>query len=101
MARLRAELPDSLQWQYLMICYKHMAKGSWRRDEKIYGINVAVFTHCYSMDVSVLGGNSGEPDIEALADALYGYDDRAIYMRFNGAGDILALFLESSEDLWG
>lgn len=81
--------------------YFPLAFSSWRRDEKIYGINAAVFTHCYSMDASVLGGNSGEPDIETLVDALYGYDDRAMYMRFSEAGDIMTLFLEGSEDLWG
>ncbi|HBA46590.1 MAG TPA: hypothetical protein DCZ91_02070 [Lachnospiraceae bacterium] len=81
--------------------YFPLAFSSWRRDEKIYGINVTVFTHCYSMDLSVLGGNGGEPDIETLVDALYGYEDRAMYMRFSEAGDILRLFLEGSENLWG
>ena len=81
--------------------YFPLAFSSWRRDEKIYGINVDVVTYCYSMERSVLGGDSGEPDIETLVDALYGHDDRAMYMRFSGAGDILELFLEGSEDLWG
>ena len=81
--------------------YFPIAFSTWRRDEEIYGINVTVLTIRYMMDVSVLGDGAGEPDIGTLVDALYAYEDRAMYMQYYGSGAILNMFLEGSEDLWG
>lgn len=81
--------------------YFPLAFSSWRREDRIYGINSSVFLHSYSMDASVLGENAGEPDIETLVDALSAHKEKAMYMRYSDSGDILEMFLEGSENLWG
>ncbi|MCM1223114.1 MAG: extracellular solute-binding protein, partial [Lachnospiraceae bacterium] len=72
----------------------------WREGEKIYGINIELFTYRYSIDASVLGEEQ-EMNIENLVNALYSYPDKAMYMRFCDSGDILEMFLQGSEDFWG
>lgn len=81
--------------------YFPLAFSTWRSDEKIYGVNVTVWNKRYIMDASVLGDGAGEPDIGTLVDALYAYEDKAMYMNYCDSGDILKMFLEGSEDLWG
>lgn len=81
--------------------YFPIAFSTWRRDEKIYGVNVTVWNERYIMDASVLGDGAGEPDIETLIDALYAYEDRAMYTDYRSSREILRMFLEGSEDLWG
>lgn len=81
--------------------YFPIAFSTWRRDKEIYGINVTLSTYRYMMDNSVLGEGIREPDIETLVDALYAYEDRAMYMQYYGSRAILKMFLEGSEDLWG
>ena len=81
--------------------YFPIAFSTWRRDGEIYGVNVTVWTIRYIMDASVLGDGAGEPDIGTLVDALYAYEDRAMYMPYYGSREILKMFLEGSEDLWG
>lgn len=81
--------------------YFPIAFSTWRRDEKIYGVNVTLWNERHIMDASVLGDNAGEPDIETLIDALYDYEDKAMYISYRGSGEVLKIFLEGSEDLWG
>lgn len=81
--------------------YFPLAFSSWRQGEVVYGANVSMTTYNYIMDASVLGGLDSEPDIEALVNALYDYEEKAMYMRFCEGSDILEMFLEGSEDFWG
>lgn len=81
--------------------YFPLAFSTWRSDEKIYGVNVTVWNKRYIMDASILGDGAGEPDIGTLVDALYAYEDKAMYMRYYGSQGILRMFLEGSENLWG
>ena len=81
--------------------YFPLAFSTWRRDEKIYGVNAEVWNYRYIMDASVFGEGAGEPDIGTLIDALYACEEKAMYMRYYGSAGILEMFLEGSEDLWG
>ncbi|MCM1098884.1 MAG: hypothetical protein NC427_12565 [Ruminococcus flavefaciens] len=81
--------------------YFPLAFSTWRQNENIYGVIVSPSIFTYSMDASVLGGNVGEMDIETLVNALYDYEEQAMYMLRYESGDILESFLGSSEDFWG
>lgn len=52
------------------------------------------------MDAAVLSGE-GEPDIETLVDSLLACGEDAYFLRSAKSDDLLDLFLEGSESLWG
>lgn len=80
--------------------YFPFAFSSWREGDKIYSINWFGKLQGYRMNESVLGSRE-EPGIEALMDALLEYEENAFYLYNEDSLDILRLFMEGSEDLWG
>lgn len=80
--------------------YFPAAFSSWRKGDKIYGINASMNLYSYSAEESLCAGK-GEADIETLVRSLLAREEKAMYMRFCGSGDILRMFLEGTEDLWG
>ena len=80
--------------------YFPMAFSSWRDGEAIYSINTIVMLDGYRIDEAVLGGRD-EPDVETLMDALLAYEEDAFYLYNTDSQELLRMFLEGSEDLWG
>lgn len=72
----------------------------WREGDGIYGIAAGGSFGIYKTDPRLLGGEELS-DIETLADALLAWPEEAAYMRNKDSADLLRLFLEGSEDLWG
>lgn len=70
-----------------------------RDGDRIYGISRSVQSYTYYISQAVLG-DQADPDIEALVDALAGYDGEGVFAYWS-AQWILQYFLEGSEDLWG
>lgn len=80
--------------------YFPLAFSSWRDGEKIYSVNVSCQLDGYRINEAVLGSRK-EPDIGILMDALLAYEEDAFYWYHDDAQDLLEMFLEGSEDLWG
>ena len=78
--------------------------GCWRSGEKIYSVSPSArfFLRGYGstlMDTSTLGQTS-EPDIKTLTDALLGWQEDAIFLEYTDSPEILELFLKGTENLW-
>lgn len=80
--------------------YFPLAFSSWRDGEEIYSINSFVSLQGYRIDEAVLGRREG-PDIGTLMDALLAWEENAFYWYHDDAQELLEMFLEGSEDLWG
>ncbi len=80
--------------------YFPLAFSSWREGDKVYSINSFVMLEGFRIDESVLGSRE-EPGIEALVDALLGYEENVFYLYNTDSMDILRMFMEGSENLWG
>lgn len=76
------------------------AFGSWREEDKIYGINVYIYPRGYKIREDTPVGD-GELDIYRLTDALYARREGAFFYGYGDAGAVLNILLEGSEDLWG
>lgn len=80
--------------------YFPLAFNSWRDGKEIYSVNIYVQLYGYRINEAVLGSRE-EPDIGTLMDALLAYEKDAFYWYHKDAQDLLEMFLEGSEDLWG
>ncbi len=80
--------------------YFPLAFGSLRQGEHIYGVNYNVIVWDYKVAAD-LPGSREMPDIEKLADALLAREGEGRYCRGYDAGEVLRVFLQGSEDLWG
>ncbi|MBD5461046.1 MAG: carbohydrate ABC transporter substrate-binding protein [Lachnospiraceae bacterium] len=80
--------------------YFPLVFSTWRQGEKIYGVNPRMNVIGYQMDERVLGGR-GTPDIEALVDALLAQEEDGVYYRGADSGQVLRMFLEGTDSLWG
>lgn len=74
--------------------------SAWRQGENIYGVTPKMEISSEEMDMTVLGSRES-PDIEALADALLAWEGNEVYRRRLDSGQLLNLFLQGSETLWG
>ncbi len=74
--------------------------STWRNGGRIYGINPRLSIVGYKMNADILKGD-GEPDIEGLADALLSWEGNAVYMSGKDSRDVLKMFLEGTDTLWG
>lgn len=71
-----------------------------REGDGIYGIAAGGDFVVYKTDPRLLGGEELS-DIGTLADALLAWPEEAAYMEYEDSADLLRLFLEGSESLWG
>ena len=81
------------------------AFGRYRDGGKIYSVTPRVDFARWGhgrilMDAAVLG-REGEPDIEMLMDSLLNGKEDAVFMMGVDSDELLDLFLEGSENLWG
>lgn len=76
------------------------AFGSWREDDKIYGINLYLNPSGYKIRKDTPVGD-GALDIYRLTDALSAREEDAVLYGYGDAGDVLGMLLEGSENLWG
>lgn len=80
--------------------YFPAAFGSWRREGRIYGANVAEDIAGLWIREEVFGGK--EPGIETLVDAMLAYEgEKAVFRQYWDGQYILEYFLSGSKDLWG
>ncbi len=80
--------------------YFPLVFASLRQDGKIYGVQARMTVWDYVITEEALG-NREMPDIEALADALLARKGGGIYCRGYDSAEVLRLFLEGTESLWG
>lgn len=76
------------------------AFGSWREDDKIYGINTYISPSGYKIRRDTPVGD-GALDIHRLTDALSARKDGAVFYAYADAVGVLDILLEGSENLWG
>lgn len=81
--------------------YLPAAFGSWREDDKIYGINVSLSPRGYVIRRDALPSGTEALDIRSLTDALAARGESAALYAYWDAGEVLKLLLEGSENLWG
>lgn len=79
---------------YFPAAFEYLRDGG-----KIYGISLSVHSDTYYISRAVLEDRA-EPDIEALVEALAGYEGEGVFESMS-AQQILRYFLEGSGDLWG
>lgn len=81
--------------------YLPAAFGSWREEDKVYGINVSLYPRGYKIRRDALPAGTGEMDIRSLTNALVAHKEGAAFYAYWDAQGILRLLLEGSENLWG
>ena len=77
----------------------------WKEGEKVYSVTTKIDFFLtggggYYIDTAVLG-QAKEPDIETLVDALLSWQEKSVYMDSTDSQEILEMFLEGTENLWG
>lgn len=78
--------------------YFPIAFNSMRRGDEIYSICPDPLIFVQEADGNIL---NSEPNIQELVDTLRALQEKAVYMEGVSAGELLRLFLEGSETLWG
>ncbi len=80
--------------------YFPLAFAFLRQGERIYSVTPKVSVWDYKLAEEVLEGME-ELEIEALADALLAREGKGRYCQGYDAGEVLRVFLQGTEDLWG
>ncbi len=80
--------------------YFPLAFAFLRQGERIYSVTPKVSVWDYKLAEEVLEGME-ELEIEALADALLAREGEGLYCQGYSAGEVLRVFLQGSESLWG
>lgn len=78
--------------------YFPMTFDAWRNGDEIYSVCTNPLTYTIEADRNVMGS---EPDIRETVDGLLAFNEKAVYLEGFGSRELLRLFLEGSEDLWG
>ena len=80
--------------------YFPLTFSAWRQGENIYGVTPKMEVYYEEMDAEVLG-RLEMPDIEMLVEALLAWEGNGVYRKRLASGEVLNLFLQGSENLWG
>lgn len=80
--------------------YFPLVFSSWRQGENIYGVTPKMEVSYEEIDIEVLGSRE-VLNIETLADALLAREEKGVYRKRLTSGQVLNLFLQGSESLWG
>ncbi len=76
------------------------AAFGWRHEGKIYGVDLIVSPHRYSMNKSLLGEGE-EVTIEAVLDLMLSLEEKSLFSGWNERIILEHYLLPGSEDLWG